>query len=461
MIDENVENTKVSVRIRLATIYSSEYGKIIFSCLICIVLFVYLWGKYGITFETNDDTGILGYVAGYRTGEPEEATIFCGILWGKIISSLYTITGSIPWYILVYMLLSVLSMSAFLKSLLVVFEYNKLPVYLPLILFLVIFLEVFAFYFIRMQFTVMSSFCGLGALSLLLTAKYSSISSKPYIGNMLWAIFLLIFAFSIRPKTGYIVFAVAIVSVIAFWIKDHRKYRIVIPLVILFFSAVISYGSTAIYESTEEWKDFREYHTERATYMDWIKPTYQEYPYAYESVGWSEDLAALVREWFFMDEHINADAFKTLNDAKAEDIRESFHQRASAAWQLLYLIATDGYCFSFLFALTVISCMGVLGFTFKRKWFAMLLEICILSSTIAGLWFLAFAFNRMLPRIFASVVFLSIVIAAILLADAINLPRLRIYKRKYLLVVIIFLIIPIFFVGGGTTKISVLLIGKK
>ena len=146
MIDENVENTKVSVRIRLATIYSSEYGKIIFSCLICIVLFVYLWGKYGITFETNDDTGILGYVAGYRTGEPEEATIFCGILWGKIISSLYTITGSIPWYILVYMLLSVLSMSAFLKSLLVVFEYNKLPVYLPLILFLVIFLEVFAFY---------------------------------------------------------------------------------------------------------------------------------------------------------------------------------------------------------------------------------------------------------------------------------------------------------------------------
>ena len=51
-----------------------------------------------VSFETNDDAGIMGYVSGARTGEPEADTIFSLFLWGKLQASLYALAPGIPWY---------------------------------------------------------------------------------------------------------------------------------------------------------------------------------------------------------------------------------------------------------------------------------------------------------------------------------------------------------------------------
>ena len=78
---------------------------IILSAIITCTILTASWLICGISFETNDDTAIMMFVSGAKTGTPTAATIFCNVLWGAFVSSLYRISGYIPWYTIIYMIL--------------------------------------------------------------------------------------------------------------------------------------------------------------------------------------------------------------------------------------------------------------------------------------------------------------------------------------------------------------------
>lgn len=42
------------------------------------------WISTPVFFESNDDTGILGLVAGFRTGSPTPGTVYCSVAWGWV-----------------------------------------------------------------------------------------------------------------------------------------------------------------------------------------------------------------------------------------------------------------------------------------------------------------------------------------------------------------------------------------
>ena len=79
--------------------------------LITLIVLGLTWIICPIGFETNDDTAIMALVSGAYTGTPTSDTMFCGILWGIILSSLYSITDSVPWYALIYMSLTIVTMT--------------------------------------------------------------------------------------------------------------------------------------------------------------------------------------------------------------------------------------------------------------------------------------------------------------------------------------------------------------
>ena len=56
-------------------------------------------------FPTNDDYGLLSILAGYKTGIPIAVPFYCEYLYALLISGLYKISGSIPWYMLMFMAL--------------------------------------------------------------------------------------------------------------------------------------------------------------------------------------------------------------------------------------------------------------------------------------------------------------------------------------------------------------------
>lgn len=66
-------------------------------CMAAVWIF-FIYHTVGIFFETNDDRIITEIFSGAMTGVPEAHTYYVGCFLGLLISSLYHLTTSIPWY---------------------------------------------------------------------------------------------------------------------------------------------------------------------------------------------------------------------------------------------------------------------------------------------------------------------------------------------------------------------------
>lgn len=97
-------------KMKVQTMNNSQRAML--STVIVMALLILTWTLIPINFETNDDTGIMEYLSGARTGKPEADSIFSLFLWGKIVSTLYTINAGVPWYSLIFLALIALSLMA-------------------------------------------------------------------------------------------------------------------------------------------------------------------------------------------------------------------------------------------------------------------------------------------------------------------------------------------------------------
>lgn len=66
-------------------------------CMAAIWIF-FIYRTVGIFFETNDDRIITEILSGSMTGVPEAHTYYVGCFLGLLISSLYRLTCTVPWY---------------------------------------------------------------------------------------------------------------------------------------------------------------------------------------------------------------------------------------------------------------------------------------------------------------------------------------------------------------------------
>lgn len=289
---------------------------IIISVVIPLVLLLILWRICGINFETNDDTGIMMFVTGAKTGSPTAETVFCNILWGGFVSVLYRINESIPWYICIYMILMWLSFSILCLSCIKIAaevqecDSSKKDIFISRIMgisfFLILFFSVFSFYSVLLQFTAIPALCGMGAILLMILF--------PKGNNYCYFAFsiLLFFADVIRPKVGYMATLAFVLTAIAMYFM----YRIWDKIYVL--SAIIIQAGTyiinALYEQYNGWGTFRAFHRARAYWKDYTHPSFADNPNLYESVGWTEQLYKLADKWFFLDKRVTTDAFENLNE---------------------------------------------------------------------------------------------------------------------------------------------------
>lgn len=95
-----------------------EWGIWLFSALTVFILMFFMYLIIPIGFETNDDSGMMYILAGYRTGTPEIGTVYCNILWDCLISSFYRICAEVNWYIIIFVFLLFISNMMILKSIL-------------------------------------------------------------------------------------------------------------------------------------------------------------------------------------------------------------------------------------------------------------------------------------------------------------------------------------------------------
>lgn len=327
------------------------------SFLIVALALTATWLMIPINFETNDDTGIMGYITGARTGTPEADTIFSTYLWGRAVSALYIINSKVPWYILIFLSLIFVSLWTICYCVMRICRYQKKRFIQGIIIFLALYCYMFLYYSVLIQFTAVSAYCGIASVALLQTVRYVEDKGKRVFVNFI-IFFLMLFSASIRMKIGYMVLGSAL-CVILFEIGYVCLFRgeiknlcvlrnMIISFTIMIAALMLSLSVHYLHENRSEWRAFREFHQERALYTDYAKMSYEETE-KYKDVGWSENLYNLTTNWFFMDEAVNTDTLRSINEEidsksiKVSSILNSLvgHERMiglqMAIWVLLLL----------------------------------------------------------------------------------------------------------------------------
>ena len=281
-----------------------------------LILLCVSWMVCGINFETNDDTRIMMYVTGANTGAQESGTVFCNILWGALLSFLYRLNESVPWYIITYMVFLWAVFFIICNCCIRLFVKNNLqddtrarnvPVISGILVFCILYFSVFFYYSVFFQFTTVAALCGLGAILLMiLFPKGNKIVLVSFF-------YLLFFSEIIRPITGYLItVAFLIICLFMFILRNKPNH---IYLAIVGVTQISTYAVNNIYEHINGWTAFREYHTARAIWKDYPHISFDNNPPLYERLGWTKQLYNLVNRWFFMDKRVNTAAFESFNDA--------------------------------------------------------------------------------------------------------------------------------------------------
>lgn len=288
--------------------------RLLFSIIIVTILLALTWTLIPITFETNDDAGMMSILSGARTGKPEADTIFSLFLWGKFVSTLYIVKAGIPWYTLIFLGLIACSLTTVCYC--VVSSFPKWGGSL----FCLLYFSMFLFYSVIVQFTMVSAYCGLAVISLMLIDKNEEDRKYIIVKNIIIFSFML-FAVNIRSKVGYLILgnaaAVVCLEIFRYLLKaaDKRKIKnMAVSFITICVAAGISIGVNSIHESFSEWDDFREYHVERVAFTDYSKLDYESNKDLFDEIGWSKDFYELVQRWFFMDESVNAETFRQINE---------------------------------------------------------------------------------------------------------------------------------------------------
>ncbi len=290
--------------------------RLLLSTIIVLALLLATWSLIPIVFETSDDPAMMGFLAGAWTGKPEADTVFSLFLWGKIVSFLYTVNAGIPWYTMMFLCLIFLSLTTVCYCLKAVFPKWGGS------MFCLLYFCMFFYYSVVLQFTVVSAFCGVAMLSVLVTGRREE-SSRDYIFRNVIISFFMFFAINIRFEVGYLTLASAAFAVcleiLRYFLKaaDGQKLkRMMFSFLVLCTVAGISLGVHKVHESLDGWEDFREFNAERVQFIDYLPLDYTSNRDLFDEIGWSEDFYNLVNHWFFMDENVNAETFRMINERK-------------------------------------------------------------------------------------------------------------------------------------------------
>lgn len=288
--------------------------KLLFSVVLVTVLLALTWMMIPITFETSDDAFMMSCLSGGKTGEPHTDTIFSLFLWGKALSVLYLVNAGIPWYTLIFLGLIAASLITICYCVLSFFpEWGGC-------LFGLLYFCMFLYYSAIVQFTMVSAYCGVAAVSLMLMDRKEESRKYSIIKNIILFSFAF-FAVNIRAKVGYLMLGNAAFAVflegIRYLLKaaDMRKIKsMTVSLLLMCAAAGVSVGANRVYESRDDWREFREFHAERVNFTDYTKLDYESNKDLFEQIGWSENFYELVQNWFFMDEDVNAETLGQINE---------------------------------------------------------------------------------------------------------------------------------------------------
>lgn len=320
----------------------SETFRWIVSSFLVSGLMIITYLIFSIYFETNDDSGMMYIVAGYRTNTPEIGTVYCNIIWDCFLSFWYRMFPELPWYTIIFVFVLFFSNVLILKSALRITVYRKLKIWVGVIGFLLWWLVYINYAVVFLQFTTLSTIAGTASVALV-TASFAGESKRTRVLDLSLAAVMLFLSYIIRAKAGYVTVCWCLIAAaVKLYTTEKRTKQMLIGLGgIYIVSAVMIFSALAIhnnYYSGAEWAEFRSYSAQRGRYMDYPHLDYDSSEKVYEQAGWSRELYEVVQKWFFMDRSISEESFRMINDAYIDHSQNSVKLRnAFTYWKSLLI----------------------------------------------------------------------------------------------------------------------------
>lgn len=347
-------------------------------------------------FYNNDDVFLKQIASGEYTGTPETHLLHIGYLSGLLISTLYKIAPSLPWY---GTFLFVCMYGSILLALFPLFQYLQ-KTWQKIVLTAVSILVMAGFLFshmLQIQYTTVTAVVCSASLVYFYLAKEEE-KIKAYLKHLIPCLLLFAISFEIRDKACIMMLPIFFFIGVARFIQNRKMLK---PL--LFFAGtlvciiLVLWGIEKLAYASPEWTAFESYNTNRENIVDYSGyPSYSENKELYDSlnISYQSYISASTRYQLLLDENINVAFMDTVANACPErtvsfmDMIKEFWDRHVTSYtdRPLNLIVYVMYAFIMVMALL----------TRKNKVFLDVLAIFIGRMVI---WAYLLFVGRSVPRV--------------------------------------------------------------
>ncbi len=316
----------------------SDMAPLITALLFCIVTAVVALVFYGPRFTTNDDVMIKALLSGDISGFPESHIVNGMFLLGFLLKSLYALNGNVPWYDLFLCLIHIL---AYFLVLVRVCHLSKeiqtwkrvLGVVATGVLLLVLDFQ----YLVLHQYTILAAVVGAVGIFWLTTLRTSK--KNELIADYAVITCSIVLCLLMRQEAFLMVLPVFGLALLYQGFRSKKKSLIILFLIIS-VSVLAVFGAEKLAYSSDEWKAFREIHSERIQIYDYYHlPSFERAEAEYEELGYSKSDMYPLSEWDLgLFEDYNADRMEGLAELSRKYWENDNALPLTKIWAIKYII---------------------------------------------------------------------------------------------------------------------------
>lgn len=278
-----------------------------------LALFVFLCTD--VRYANNDDPGILRVFMGYEGGTPAHFQLFIHGLLGWPLYWLSLAFPNLPWFSYVQMGLLLLACLVIAKSVMQCFVGHRQPLWAGAAM-AALFLGAMCLKLLSLPtFTQTAALLGAAAAAQMLSVEHGESMGRVILG-MMGALALLLLCMAMReaavlPALAFCGLAFA-VTLFESYIRPKRSAKPMLlsaAIALAALCAMVGVRQLEIAHSGAQ--EYLELQNQNSQVLDYygIDMAPQE---VLDTLGWSPATFELAKQWCFLDENINTDAFRTL-----------------------------------------------------------------------------------------------------------------------------------------------------
>ncbi|MDR1800534.1 MAG: hypothetical protein LBQ95_01620 [Lachnospiraceae bacterium] len=320
----------------LSKLYTTNKGRWAAGFITSLLFLCVLFLARPIFFYIHDINMMKTY-SGIRTGVITAEHIYGNMYWGILMSTLYKITQTVPWYSIITLIIISISLATIFRSLLTLSFFRNLNPLFPAITFAVISITALIYPLTTIIFTTNAALVIGASLSLIFTVSVNSRKAKYFDFSL--SGFLLVLASIIRFssfKAGVSFWVLALCLVYIgesgsffkekqivsrqLFIKKTRTYLLYFLSVLLVCVLGNITNDRLHIDTSPEGTD--EYNEKRIDFYDYPTLDYDDAPEFYTSIGWTKALYELAKDSYFIDDRFNNENLDAIIAfSKSSDLR--------------------------------------------------------------------------------------------------------------------------------------------